>query len=148
MKKLSLLTLFVAVVFIGLNSCSKQKKIEKNLYSKGGDWEVTYYYYMFGSINPSINTYDSKSYNNCGKMHFSKDGTGTISMKLDGDSFTESFTYHNTEDKMTITYDGFSQEYKMKWSKNTITLSYDDPSTDPDGYTEYDSETWTLSKSK
>nr|WP_294860221.1 hypothetical protein [uncultured Fluviicola sp.] len=146
MKKLSLLTLFAVLVFAGLNSCSKERKIEKNLYSKGGDWDVSQYIYASGSMNPAINSYSTATFQDCGKFHFSKDGSGTVSMNLDGDSYTESFFYKNTDNKLTITFDTYTQVYNLDWSKNVITINYDESTTDPDGYAEIDRENIVMAK--
>jgi len=146
MKKILFVLLAITLV-----ACNKSTKINKNLYGQGGDWEITYYSYFYGSSNPVISPFgvSNGSYENCGSFKFSKDGTGTMTLTLDGETEALAFKYSNTEDKLTLIHDGsYAVEYKMDWKKNTLTIEYDNDSVDPDGYNSYDSELFILRKKK
>lgn len=143
MKKfLSILT--VSLTFLILAACSKENRIERNLWKKGGDWDITYYNYSFGTPGFS---YTNESFNDCGNMNFNEDGTGTATFYINGQTEVVAFTYSNTEDKMTLVYDGSSaQVYSLNWKKNVITLEYDESTTNPDNSTMYDTETIIIKK--
>lgn len=147
MKTLKLFTAFLLVTLV-ITSCSKENRIEKNLWKKGGDWNINYYSYSYGSDNPTspIFPVETHAYDNCGSFHFGKDGSGTITFTGDGSTETAAFTYSNTENELTIIVDNVAQVYKMDWEKNVMTISYDKPTTDPMGYNETDKETFILQK--
>lgn len=145
MKRLSLL-MIVAVMFMAV-SCSKDERIEKNLYKKGGDWKITTYLLQTGSLNPSVNDYQSISMTDCGKFHFSEDGTGVATFNINGGTQSASFKYSNNDKELTVIYEnGTSQTYNLDWSKNKMTIDYNDSTTDSDGYTNWDTETVVLTK--
>ena len=148
MKKI--FNLLIATTFIvALSSCSKENKIEKNLWKKGGDWEITQFYSYYGSFNPSVNGgMDPVPYtfNNCGSMHFGKDGNGTITFTIDGTTDSYAFKYSNTEKEMTLIIDGEARVYDLTWSKDVITIEYNSSTTDPDGFLEVDNESFVLVK--
>lgn len=148
MKKTINLITIIAVLFAFVG-CSKERKIEKNLWKKGGDWEITQYISHYGSYNPAINggvNPQSEIYNNCGSMHFGKDGSGTVSLTIDGSTETYSFTYSNTENTLTLIIDGSAQIYDLDWSKDVATFSYDKTANDPDGFPFADSESFVIAK--
>jgi hypothetical protein len=148
MKKTIYTICFITLLII--SSCSKENRIEKNLWKKGGDWEITQYMSWYGSYNPSQNggiNPTQEYYNDCGKFHFSKDGTGTLNLVIDGDNETWTFHYTNSDKELTLVYDsGASQIYKLDWSKNFVTISYENPSNDPDGFPFVDSERFSIDK--
>jgi hypothetical protein len=72
--------LFVfAVLFIGLASCSKEKRIENQLVKKNGKWKVTsidYKYYLNNELQQSTN------FPNANTIKFSKKGSFVITITL------------------------------------------------------------------
>lgn len=130
MKKIIYLLFAVTL----LSACSKENKINKNLWKKGGDWELKTYSYEYGVSGTS--SYDYEYYEDCGNFKFSEDGTGVVTFKFAGEeSYSQAFTYSNTEDKLTLVIDGsIAQVFNMTWKKDFIELSYDN--SQPGGYKE------------
>ena len=132
--------LMIGLLFVGLaglTSCKKEKQIEKNLWNKGGEWNIVKVvdnWSWYGQSN-------SETLYNRGTFKFEKDGNGKITIKDDGDTFSNLFTYKNTENSLTLTYkegpiysEGEREEYTLDWEKDKIELySYE---SDEDGYDE------------
>lgn len=130
MKKILfvLLTLFV---FIG---CKKEKKIERNLYKQGGEWNIATWEEKSVFDVHSENDYSNVT-QNAGTMEFNEDGTGALFLNDGSDAYTGSFTYKNTASTLTIyDEDGEGKIFQLDWEKNEFTIS----STDTDTYMVYD----------
>ena len=103
MKMLTKVLFLFAVLFIGLSSCSKEKRIERQLIKKDGKWKITsidYKYYLDNELNYSEN------YPNAGTIEFDKKGTCVLTITLSGSPEVSSGTWTNSEDNITITADG------------------------------------------
>lgn len=109
----------------GLTSCKKEDKIEKNLWSKGGDWNIDKYNenYSFDGENYSETRY------NFGTLKFEKDGSGKLTFTEEGESFSNLFTYKNTSNNLTLTYkegqiysEGYVDNFTLDWEKDKIEL--------------------------
>ena len=124
MKKFNFLTL--SVVFIGLitlSSCSKETKIEKNLWKKGGEWNIESFNVKQTSTYASDNF--EESYANVGTYTFNENGTGTVKLIIDEFIETSSFTYTNTENQLMITIDNETQYYNLiEWEKDNMKIVY------------------------
>ena len=124
MKKINFLAL--GIVFIGLitlSSCSKEKKIEKNLWKKGGEWNIE----SFNVIQTSTYTSDNfnESYANVGTYTFNENGTGVVKLIIDEFIETSAFTYTNTENQLMITIDNETQYYNLiEWEKDNMKIVY------------------------
>jgi hypothetical protein len=122
MKKFNFLAL--SIVFIGLitlSSCSKETKIEKNLWKKGGEWNVE----SFSAKQTSTFAPDNfdETLVNIGTYTFNENGTGIY--KNIGELEPLSFTYSNTENKLSFTIGTDSQVYDIvEWKKDNIKFSY------------------------
>jgi hypothetical protein len=122
MKKINFLAL--SIVFIGLitlSSCSKETKIEKNLWKKGGEWNIESY------STKQTSTFSPDNYDytlvNIGTYTFNENGTGIY--KNIGELEPLSFTYSNTENKLSFTIGTDSQVYDIvEWKKDNIKFSY------------------------
>jgi len=138
-KTLSMLALFIGAV--ALTSCSKEKKIERNLWKGSGEWNIENYDYSSsdGSSNITLNLED------CGTVLFLKDGTGVLTTTFFGSTETESMTYTNTEDELSVTSDGSTTTYDLDWEKNSIKLNRSETSTSG-GTTTTETESYTLKK--
>nr|WP_294861717.1 hypothetical protein [uncultured Fluviicola sp.] len=103
--------LFVfAVLFIGLASCSKEKRIERQLVKKDGKWKVTsidYKYYLDNSLQESAN------FPNAGTIEFSKKGSFVMMLALNGSPETYGGTWTNSKDAITIISDGNTSVLKI-----------------------------------
>jgi hypothetical protein len=104
MKTINFLAL--SIVFIGLitlSSCSKETKIEKNLWKKGGEWNIESFNVKQTSTYASDNF--EESYANVGTYTFNENGTGIVKLIIDNFVETSAFTYTNTENQLMITID-------------------------------------------
>lgn len=123
MKNFRILIMGLLLVGIsGLTSCKKEKKIEKNLWSNGGEWNIEKFVSNWGSSSEDSNTLTEYNF---GTFLFEKDGGG----KLTIDSESNPFNYTNTENSLTITYkegpmytEGEKEEYTLDWEKDKIEL--------------------------
>jgi hypothetical protein len=103
------------------SSCSKEDRIEKNLWNKGGDWNMESLTVNQTSTN-SIDNY-SEAYLNARTFLFKEDGSGFVTFTVDGDTETVAFTYSNTEDKLTLIIDNEARVFDLVWEKNEIDLA-------------------------
>ena len=139
-KSLAAFALFVGAVL--LTSCSKEVKIERNLWKKGGEWNIESYDYSSVTTNSS-NTINI-NVENCGTMTFNKEGGGSYVINIIG-SESGTLTYSNTADQLTLTIDGSTSTYDMTWEKDNITLT-EATSTTANGQTTTETETYVLKK--
>lgn len=105
-KILSLLVLLL----IGFSSCSKEKRIEKQLIKKDGKWKITsidYKYYQNNVLGYSEN------YPNAGTIEFDKKGTCVVTITLSGSPEANAGTWTNSEDNITITSNGETSVMKI-----------------------------------
>ena len=122
MKKINFLAL--SIVFIGLitlSSCSKETRIEKNLWKKGGEWNVE----SFSAKQTSTFAPDNfdETQVNIGTYTFYEDGKGIY--KHNAELLSGAFTYSNTENKLSFTIGTDSQVYDIvEWKKDNIKFSY------------------------
>jgi hypothetical protein len=124
MKKINFLAL--SIVFIGLitlSSCSKETKIEKNLWKKGGEWNIESFNVKQTSTYASDNF--EESYANVGTYTFNENGTGIVKLIIDEFIETSAFTYTNTENQLMITIDNETQYYNLiEWEKDNMKIVY------------------------
>lgn len=116
MKKFFMITGLFLIGSIALTSCSKEKQLERRLFKKGGDWNVVSLHeveYEDGSL-----IYDD-TYTNCGTFHFDKDGKGSYSLTIAGQTESGNFSWSN--DETTITMDGSIYQV-VKNEKDAITV--------------------------
>lgn len=119
----------IGLLFIGMTTlvgCSKEDKINKNLWKNGGEWNVEEYknnWLFSGSTSNSETLYDF------GTFTFEKDGTGKRVIMDGGQTYTNLFTYTNTATELVITYKegpiasaGYREKYTMTWEKDKIEL--------------------------
>ncbi|HRP54339.1 MAG TPA: hypothetical protein PLI97_12645 [Fluviicola sp.] len=121
MKKI----LFITLVTLTAFSCSKEKRIEKNLWKGDGEWEIESYSYNAVSTYPDDNY--SETYINCGTLTFNKNNTGIYLFNFYGDTESGIFTYSNTDDTFTWIIDGEAIVFDMTWKKNKLTLTNKTP---------------------
>ncbi len=126
MKNVTKLLLVLSVFAIGFSSCSKEKRIEKQLYSKSGKWNNTLYdykYYLNGNLDGTA------VYTNTGYIEFKKDGTYTWIFTADGDTDVSTGTWSNTEDQLSMIEPGNPLVWKIvEESKKTLKLEYSENS--------------------
>lgn len=132
----------MGILFIGMTllvGCKKEDKIERNLWAKGGEWNVDRWYLEqneeFNSEFIEDQTY-IQDVIDCGTFTFKKDGTGNFKVNLDGDVFYEEFTYENTENKLFLEFKGdwnddftyygkgVDMTFIIDWRKNSLEMFY------------------------
>lgn len=119
MKKFLILLLLVLVSF----ACKKENQIEKNLWKKGGEWNIVSWHVKSTSTHFPEDNY-TETRKNVGTMKFNKDGSGSFILTEGTSAYTEPFTYHNTESTLTIfDEDGDGEIFDLDWKKNKMTLS-------------------------
>lgn len=122
MRKIKFLALCFLIVNVSLlNSCSKENKINKNLWKNGGEWNIETFVSKQTSSNPVYNF--NETFSNVGTFKFNENGSGNVSVTTDGDTQSESFSYVNTEDKLSLTIDNEQRIFEMDWEKNLLTIT-------------------------
>ena len=123
MKTINILFTFLLIIGTGsLTSCSKETKIEKNLWKKGGEWNIERLDVKQVSTDPADN-YEETLYN-YGSYKFNEDGSGILTITVDGGVEVETFNYSNTENELVIVYfNGVAQAFDLDWKKNEMTIS-------------------------
>lgn len=130
MKKLLMLIL---IVFVAMG-CKKENRIERNLWKKGGEWNIERWSETATSTHYPEDNY-SETKNNPGTFKFNKDGSGSLTLKDGSSAYTEAITYQNTENTLTIfDSEGEGKVFDLSWEKNDMTLTSNDSET----YTTYD----------
>lgn len=105
-----------------VSSCKKENKIEKNLWKKGGEWNIESLVANQTSTNPADNF--NETINNYGTFTFKKDGSGNYTITVDGDVETGTFTYSNTKDQLTFIIDNQARVFDiLEWEKNNMKIS-------------------------
>jgi hypothetical protein len=123
MKRINFLLIGIlvagTVIFI---SCKKEIKIEKNLWNKGGEWNVESLVANQISTNPDDNF--NETIYNYGTFLFNKEGSGNFTITVDGDVETGTFTYSNTEDKLTLIINNQARVFDIvEWEKDKMKIS-------------------------
>ncbi|TSJ39066.1 hypothetical protein [Fluviicola chungangensis] len=128
MKNVTKLLLVLSVFAVGFSSCSKEKSIEKHLYSKSGKWNNTLYeykYYQNGVLDGTTN------YTNAGFVEFKKGGSYTWTFNADGDASVSVGTWTNTDKQLSLTENGSTTIWEiLEESKKTLKIEYTEISTE------------------
>lgn len=117
--------LLIGLLIIGttlVSSCKKEAKIEKNLWNKGGEWNIE------SLVAKQTSTYAPDNFDetiyNYGTFTFKKDGGGNYTITVDGDVDAGTFTYSNTEDKLTLIIDNQARVFDIvEWEKNEMKIT-------------------------
>jgi len=120
MKRINFLLLVVLTALF--SSCSKEAKIEKNLWNNGGEWNVEILVSSQTSTNPADNF--NETIYNYGTYTFKKDGSGSYTITVDGDFETGALTFSNTEDKLTMIINNQARVFDiLEWEKDKMKIS-------------------------
>lgn len=122
MKRINFLLIGFLIVGTALvSSCKKDAKIEKNLWNKGGEWNIESLVSNQTSTNPSDNF--NETVYNYGTYTFKKDGSGNYTITVDGDFEVGTFTYSNTEDKLTLIISNQARVFDiLEWEKDKMKI--------------------------
>ena len=115
--------LFILLSCILFVSCSKEIRIERNLWKQSGEWNIeswkesgTNSYYP--EENYTIETYNS------GTFRFNEDGTGSLTFYDGTVTNIGNFTYENTKEDLTIFDDDENGvTYDIEWRRNELFLT-------------------------
>ena len=116
--------------------CKKEKKIEKNLWKSGGEWEILSFEEAYTSSSSPEYNYSSV-FQNGGTIQFEKDGTGKTNYSSELADYMEEityeeyinskFSYHNTENSIYFIYpDDGGMAFNLEWEKDKMIMSYDE----------------------
>lgn len=111
MKMVTKVLFLFAILLVGFSSCSKEKRIERQLIRKDGEWKIAsleYRYYVSNELQAV------GSYVNAGKIEFDKKGTFTMTTNLGGVPETTAGTWTNSEDEIIVSADGTTSVLKIK----------------------------------
>ncbi len=142
MKKI----LFIVLTVLVFTGCSKEEKIEKNLWKKGGEWNVS----SWTSWNDGTKTEHIGADVLSVSFSFNKDNEATVVINGEsGDTYTYKMKYYNTENQLKLIdiIDSETGEieypsifYSMEWKKDYLDLRT------TGGFTGGDTETLILNK--
>lgn len=123
MKRINFLLIGLFIVGTALvSSCKKEAKIEKNLWNKGGEWNIESLVANQTSTNSSDNF--NETVYNYGTFTFKKDGNGNYTITVDGDFEAGTLTYSNTEDKLTLIINNQARVFDiLEWEKDKMKIS-------------------------
>jgi hypothetical protein len=145
MKRINFL--LIGLLIIGttfVSSCKKEAKIEKNLWNKGGEWNIESVVAKQTSTFAPDN-FDETIYN-YGTFTFKKDGNGNYTFTDDGDVEAGTFTYSNTEDKLTLIINNQARVFDIvEWEKNKMKIIITENFSNSIGSGKY-TETYNLKK--
>jgi hypothetical protein len=131
-------SVFLIVVLFLASGCSKEKRIERNLWRNGGEWNIKVFTYQYSNDNVNSVNYNSppQIYLDAGEFVFKKDGSGYITLTEDNQTETTGFKWLSSVDKITIIPNGgTATDYNLVWKKNNITISEKYTDVDPDNVT-------------
>lgn len=128
MKNVTKLLLVLTVFAVGFSSCSKEKRIEKHLYSKSGKWNNTLYeykYYLDGTLE------DATTYTNAGFIEFKENGTYVWTFAVNGNTDVSPGTWTNTDTQLSLTEGGSTTVWQiLEESKKTLKIEYTEINTE------------------
>ena len=121
--------LYILLAFLLFTGCKKEAKIERNLQTNGGKWDIVKYEEIVTSTWPASNK--SKVLENHGLIQFNKDGSGWIITSDEYEAYIERFKYSNTNNELTFNYFevDVADTYDLDWKKNSFTLTMEGTST-------------------
>lgn len=96
-----LTTVLVFTLFAA--GCSKDKRIERTLHKKDGEWTITNVTWQKVVQDTSGQHISTGSTANAGKFSFDKDGSGSYSFTVDGTDYSQSFTWDVNDEKISVT---------------------------------------------
>lgn len=121
MNKLKYLSI-VVIAAVSLVSCSKESRIEKNLWKKGGTWKVESLEINQTSSNSADNYQETIT--NYGTFKFSENGSGSYTITVDSNEENGTFTYSNTESSLNLIINGSVRNFDIvEWEKNNLRIS-------------------------
>src|SRR3989344_6649308 len=96
---------FISILFISvlITSCSKDKKIEKTLHKKEGEWNITSVTWEKVVQDTSGQSINFGTTSNAGTFTFDKDGDGNYQYTINGTSRFLAFRWNVHDEKISVT---------------------------------------------
>lgn len=102
MKKVFILA-FLPVLMISIQSCSKEKRLEKALYKKDGNWNVkSAEWSQVTQSSSSGQSVVTGSSTDAGTFEFDESGSGSYSITLGTETYAQSFNWTVSEEEFSI----------------------------------------------
>ena len=123
MKRINSLLIGLAIIATTLiSSCTKEAKIKKNLWDKGGEWAIeSLYQKSVSTYTPDNSEY---TYYNLGTFSFNEDGNGNYTTDVNGAHSEGNLTYSNTEEKLTLILNNKVRVFDiLEWEKNKLKIT-------------------------
>jgi len=119
MKKTIFMLGVIGTLSTVLLSCGKDARIGRNLWKKGGEWNIETAYREYKYVISGTTTTETE--HNVGTFTFNKGGTGKL---RDSDGDIETFTYSNTQKTLTIEDTWGTDVYDIiEWKKDNLKIS-------------------------
>lgn len=97
-------SLFIIGLLLFTLSCSKEKRTERTLYTKGGDWNIKSLNWQQVSVSSSTGeSIAIGTTNDAGSFTFDKNGTGTYNFNVNGTNYAQSFTWNVSDENIALT---------------------------------------------
>src|SRR5690349_289222 len=98
-----LIALFTAAL---LTSCSKDKKLERTLFKKDGDWNITSATWEVEEHTDTGIVITNGTSSNIGSFTFDKDGDGYCVYTINGESYSSTFKWRVISEQIYISKAG------------------------------------------
>jgi hypothetical protein len=112
-------SLWIVAVFTG---CSKEKQLERLLYKGEGTWQVSNANWQKVEQNNSGQTFKTGSTSNAGSFAFDKDGSGSYEFTIDGETYSNDFTW--TVDNETVSLSYLNQNVNFSGDITQVTVAF------------------------
>lgn len=120
-------TKFLTIIFLMsilvISSCSKDKKIERALHKKEGEWNITTVNWQKVSQSSSGQSVTLGTTSNAGTFTFEKDGSGKYSFVVDGSSYSQSFDWSVNEEVISITKVSQTVDFSGNFDQLAVAIS-------------------------
>ena len=102
-SRVSFVLLFIMAVLLLINACSKEKKLERTLLKKEGEWKITSATWQQVVQDTSGQSVTTGTTTDAGKFVFDKDGSGRYNFTLDGNPYAQTFYWSVNGEEISIT---------------------------------------------
>lgn len=119
-KYLAFLFLMSSFLF---SSCSKDKRIERALFKKEGQWNITSVTWEKVIVNSSGSNVSMGTTTNAGIFSFEKDGSGSYEFTIDGSTYSQTFGWSVNEEAIAITRVSQSFDFSGNFDQLAVAFS-------------------------
>lgn len=120
----SFFTLATAVLFaVVFTGCSKEKKLERTLHKKDGEWNISSVTWQKVEQSGSGQNVTMGTTTNAGKFVFDKDGSGSYNFTVDGDTYSQSFNWSVSEDAISVAKTSQTVDFSGNFTQLAIAIS-------------------------